>query len=130
MALAKTRLGVILALTPQRVINREIYYGYNTLVAKEFGVDIVYVKNVWLGGCVRLVANITWCPFVASLAYTPAELVVGLSKVVSARTVTVCAHSRKNGLLALGPKAIVLRLECKHMRMITRRVKSVCAACV
>ncbi|AUG91604.1 GTP cyclohydrolase 1 [Candidatus Hodgkinia cicadicola] len=134
-----------LALTPRRVfnVNKEIYCGYNTLppkVAKsfsaaEFGVDMVYVKNVcFCSSCERHMM-----PFfgVASLAYMPAELVVGLSKVVSvlnfysarlqsqARLTYQVFNYIKN---ALRPKAIVLRLECKHTCITTRGVKSVCAA--
>ncbi|AUG33844.1 GTP cyclohydrolase 1 [Candidatus Hodgkinia cicadicola] len=134
-----------LALTPQRVINinREIYYGYNTLLPKvaksfkasEFGVDIVYVKNVFF--CSSCEHHMM--PFfgVASLAYIPAELVVGLSKVVSVLNCYSARLQSQERLTyqvfnyikhSLRPKAIVLRLECKHMCMITRGVKSACAA--
>ncbi|AUG33991.1 GTP cyclohydrolase 1 [Candidatus Hodgkinia cicadicola] len=134
-----------LALTPQRVININggAHCGYNTLLPKdaksfnasEFGVDIVYVKNVvFCSSCEHHAM-----PFfgVASLAYMPAELVVGLSEVAnvlncySARlqsqerlTYQVFNHIKH----FLRPKAIVLRLECEHMCMMAGGAKSVCAA--
>ncbi|AUG34079.1 GTP cyclohydrolase 1 [Candidatus Hodgkinia cicadicola] len=137
--------GRDLALSTQRVINinRGARCGYNTLLPKvaksfkasEFGVDIVYVKNVvFCSSCERHMM-----PFfgVASLAYMPAELVVGLSEVVN---VLNCYSVRLQSQERLAyqvfdyikhflrPKAIVLRLECEHMCMITGGVKSVCAA--
>ncbi|AIC63797.1 GTP cyclohydrolase 1 [Candidatus Hodgkinia cicadicola] len=134
-----------LALTPQRVfdINKEIYCGYNTALprvaksfnASEFGVDVVYVKNMFF--CSSCEHHMM--PFfgVASLAYIPAGLVVGLSKVVSVLNFYSARLQSQERLTyqvfdyvknSLRPKAIVLKLECKHMCMITRGVKSVCAA--
>ncbi|ATW06126.1 GTP cyclohydrolase 1 [Candidatus Hodgkinia cicadicola] len=138
-----SRLG--LALTPQRVISisKEIYCGYNTLLPKvaksfdasEFGVDIVYVKNVFF--CSSCEHHMM--PFfgIASLAYIPAELVVGLSKVVNVLNCYSARLQSQERLTyqvfnyikhSLRPKAIVLKLECKHMCMVARGVKSVCAA--
>ncbi|XXN19687.1 MAG: GTP cyclohydrolase I [Candidatus Hodgkinia cicadicola] len=133
-----------LKLTPRRVIEtyKEVYYGYNRPILRtaksfnisSFGVNLVYVKNVFF--CSNCEHHMM--PFfgVASLAYMPADLVVGLSKVVdvlnwySARlqsqerlTYQVLDYIKRS----LRPKAIVLKLECKHMCMIARGVKSTCA---
>ncbi|XXN13568.1 MAG: GTP cyclohydrolase I [Candidatus Hodgkinia cicadicola] len=134
-----------LALTPQRVfnINREIYCGYSAAFPKvaksfdasEFGLNMVYVKNMFF--CSSCEHHMM--PFfgVASLAYIPAELVVGLSKVVNVLNFYSARLQSQERLTyqvfdyiknSLRPKAIVLKLECKHMCMITRGVKSVCAA--
>ncbi|AHL30965.1 MAG: GTP cyclohydrolase 1 [Candidatus Hodgkinia cicadicola] len=134
-----------LALTPRRVFNasKEIYCGCNTLLPKvaksfsasEFGVDMVYVKNVFF--CSSCEHHMM--PFfgVASLAYIPAELVVSLSKVVDAlnfysarlQSQERLAHQVFNYIKnCLRPKAIVLKLECNHTCIATSGVKSVCAA--
>ncbi|XXM93584.1 GTP cyclohydrolase I [Candidatus Hodgkinia cicadicola] len=132
-----------LELTPHRVnkLSREIYYGYESPVASiaksfdasRFGVDLVYVKNVFV--CSTCEHHMM--PFFgkASLAYVPAVSVVGLSKIVSALNYysarlqsqerltyqVFCCVKRK-----LRPKALLLKMECKHLCMMVRGVKSVC----
>ncbi|WGS83388.1 MAG: GTP cyclohydrolase I [Candidatus Hodgkinia cicadicola] len=132
-----------LELTPHRVskLTREIYYGYEPPVANitrsfdasRFGVDLVYVKNVFL--CSTCEHHMM--PFFgkASLAYAPAVAVVGLSKIVSALNY-YSARLQSQERLAyqvfccikreLRPKALLLKMECKHLCMMVRGVKSVC----
>ncbi|ATY93543.1 GTP cyclohydrolase 1 [Candidatus Hodgkinia cicadicola] len=134
-----------LELTPQRVKNvcGEIYYAYNKPISKTaksfdafgLGVDLIYIKNiVFCSNCEHHMM-----PFfgTAAVAYVPANLVVGLSKVVdvlnwySARLQSQERLTRQmlNYIkCSLKPKAIMLKLECKHMCMIARGVKSACAS--
>ncbi|XXM93252.1 MAG: GTP cyclohydrolase I [Candidatus Hodgkinia cicadicola] len=133
-----------LELTPQRVskLSREIYYGYAAPLSKiaksfkapKFGIDLVYVKNVFF--CSSCEHHMM--PFfgVASLVYAPSELVIGLSKIVSVLNCYSARLQSQERLTCqvlscikqfLRPKAIALKLECKHMCMIMRGVKSVCA---
>ncbi|ATW06024.1 GTP cyclohydrolase 1 [Candidatus Hodgkinia cicadicola] len=134
-----------LALAPQRLINinKEVYCGYSALLPKiaksfnasEFGMDIVYVKNVcFCSSCEHHMMPVLG---VASLAYIPAELVVGLSEVAN---VLNCFSARLQSQQRLAyqvfnyikhflrPKAIVLKLECECICAVARGCKSVCAA--
>ncbi|XXN13724.1 MAG: GTP cyclohydrolase I [Candidatus Hodgkinia cicadicola] len=134
-----------LELTPQRVakVSREIYYGYLTELPKaaknfdasKYGVNLVYIKNVFF--CSSCEHHMM--PFfgVASLAYVPADSVIGLSKVVSILNCFGARLQTQERLTyqvfnyiksSLRPKAIMLKLECKHMCMIARGIRSVCAS--
>ncbi len=131
--------------TPQRVIgiNEELHCGYamplpktaKSFSAFRFGVDVVYIKNVFF--CSSCEHHMM--PFfgVASLAYMPSELIIGLSKVIDVLNCFSARLQSQERLAyqvfscikhSLRAKAIVLRLECKHLCMIARGVKSACAS--
>ncbi|XXM90075.1 GTP cyclohydrolase I FolE [Candidatus Hodgkinia cicadicola] len=137
-----TRHG--LELTPERVVNvnKEVYYGYVSLLSKKaksfstssFDINLVYIKDAFFSSnCEHHMM-----PFfgVASLVYVPAGSVIGLSKLVSVLNYYSARLQSQERLTfqvlnyikrSLRPKAVFLKLECKHMCMMVRGVKSVCA---
>ncbi|PIM95749.1 GTP cyclohydrolase 1 [Candidatus Hodgkinia cicadicola] len=133
-----------LYLTPIRVIKglNEIYYGYKsnlTGIKKSFdyinsNIDLVYVKDVFFSSnCEHHML-----PFFgqASFVYCPSEKILGLSKFISIlnfysarlqtqeRLAHLVVDCIKN---ILRPKAIMLKLSCKHICMLVRNVKSTCS---
>ncbi|PIM96581.1 GTP cyclohydrolase 1 [Candidatus Hodgkinia cicadicola] len=133
-----------LHLTPIRVVKsmKEIYCGYKlnlTDMEKSFdynnsNTDLIYIKNVFFGSnCEHHML-----PFFgqANFVYCPSKKIIGLSKFInilnfySARLQTQERLARqvvnyiKN---ILRPRAIILKLSCKHICMLMRNVKSICS---
>lgn len=136
-----------LLMTPVRVtkVVTDVFRGYDELKTLSIAnfeiadaeVDYVYIKDVFI--CSFCEHHMM--PFFgkADLVYMPSTKLIGLSKALSILNVFSARLQSQERLTRqvlsfinqiLRPKAILLRLTCKHMCMTVRGVKSVCSSVV
>ncbi|PIM95710.1 GTP cyclohydrolase 1 [Candidatus Hodgkinia cicadicola] len=130
--------------TPIRVIRslREMYCGYKTQLPKvnksfsyiNSNIDLVYIKNVFISSnCEHHML-----PFFGqvNIVYCPSTMVLGLSKFINILNFYSTRLQTQERLAQqvvtyikniIRPKAIMLKLSCKHVCMLARGVKSICS---
>ncbi len=131
--------------TPSRVNKtlKNIYYGYipfspemnKSFEVSNLNLELIYIKDVFFGSnCEHHML-----PFFgkADFIYYPSTKIIGLSKIISilnyysarlqtqerlAQQVAYCIKR------LIRPRALIIRLTCKHTCMMIRNVKSICSS--